>query len=191
MTEHPSRKGPSLRTWMVLSTWAAFTVFALDTLAPPGVLVSALYAVVVLINLRAPDPRGALAMAIVCSALAWTDAILTHRGSDETMWLANVGLVLVVIWVAAFLVHRYMVVARSWIERSVKELEDTKYALDQSAIVATTDTRGVIRYANDKFCEIAKYSREELIGRDHRIINSGFHPKAFVGGLWQTSSSGR
>ena len=121
MTEHPSRKGPSLRTWMVLSTWAALTVFALDTLAPPGVLVSALYAVVVLINLRAPDPRAALAMAIVCSALAWTDAILTHRGSDETMWLANVGLVLVVIWVAAFLVHRYMVVARSWIERSVKD----------------------------------------------------------------------
>ena len=71
--------------------------------------------------------------------------ILTHRGSADTAWLANVALVLAVIWVAAFLVHRYMVVARSWIERSVKELEDTKYALDQSAIVATTDTRGIIR----------------------------------------------
>ena len=95
------------------------------------------------------------------------------------------------IWVAAFLVHRYMVVARSWIERSVKELEDTKYALDQSAIVARTDTRGIIRYANDKFCEISKSSREELIGRDHRIINSGYHPKAFIRDLWETISSGR
>jgi PAS domain S-box-containing protein len=176
---------------MALSTWGALTVFAIDVLAPPSVMVSVLYAVVVLINLRAPDPRAALASAIVCSVLAWTDAILTHRGSADTAWLVNVALVLAVIWVAAFLVHRYMVVARSWIERSVKELEDTKYALDQSAIVATTDTRGVIRYANDKFCEIAKYSREELIGRDHRIINSGYHPKAFIAGLWQTISSGR
>jgi PAS domain S-box-containing protein len=191
MAEHPSREGPSLRTWMVLSTWAALTVFAIDSLTPPSVLVSVLYAVVVLLNLRAPDPRAALAMAIVCSGLAWTDAILTHRGSTDTAWLVNVALVLAVIWVAAFLVHRYMVVARSWIERSVKELEDTKYALDQSAIVATTDTRGIIRYANDRFCEISKYSRQELLGRDHRIINSGYHPKAYIRDLWETISSGR
>ena len=157
MTEHPSREGPSLKTWVALSAWAALTVFAIDSLAPPTVMVAVLYAAVVLLNLRAPDPRAALVMAIVCSVLAWTDAILTHRGSDDKAWLANVALVLTVIWTAAFLVHRYMAVARSWIERSVKELEDTKYALDQSAIMATTDTRGIIRYANDKFCEIAKY----------------------------------
>jgi PAS domain S-box-containing protein len=191
MTDPSPRQGPSLRTWMLLSTWAALTVFAVDLLSPPTVMVAVLYAVVVMVNLLAPDPRAALATAIVCSVLAWTDAILTHRVPNDLDWLVNVSLVLAVIWLAALLVHRYMVVARSWIERSVKELEDTKYALDQSAIAATTDTRGIIKSANDKFCEISGYSREELIGRDHRIINSGYHSKEYIRNLWATISSGR
>lgn len=79
---------------------------------------------------------------------------------------------------------------RNQLKFSLKQLADVKFALDESSIVAITNNRGTIQYVNDKFCEISKYSREELIGNDHRIINSGYHSKAFMQNLWQTISSG-
>lgn len=74
---------------------------------------------------------------------------------------------------------------------SNEDFSHLKSAIDESAIVAITDKRGIITYVNNKFCAISKYSRDELIGQDHRIINSGYHPKEFFINMWQTIASGK
>ncbi len=127
-----------------------------------------------------------------------TDAPLTlrHRDGKLTDVLFNgsvykdeQGKVLGVVVVARDITDRKKI--KENLEKSLKEISDYKYALDESSIVGITDQKGIIKYANDNFCSISKYTREELIGQDHRIISTGYHPKEFIRDLWTTIASGK
>jgi PAS domain S-box-containing protein len=173
-----------------LAALVATLVFLFDFTHPLGSAIGMAYVPIVLLGLwirSGTYPLWAATLAtmlvIVDTALGWgpevPDAVYTNR-----------PLILVLLWTTAAVVVRYQALERR-LARQVKELADLKYALDQAAIVATTDVRGRITYVNNKFCEISKYSPDELLGQDHRIINSGLHPKSFFQQLWYTIASGR
>jgi len=76
-------------------------------------------------------------------------------------------------------------------EYTYEELKELKAAIDEAVIIAVTDQKGTITDLNDRFCEISKYNREELIGQNHRILNSGFHSKEFFINMWKTIGNGQ
>src|SRR5688572_8799379 len=72
-----------------------------------------------------------------------------------------------------------------------RDISDYKFALDASSIVAVTDQKGIIQHVNENFCKISKYRKDELIGADHRIVNSEYHKKDFIRNLWVTIANGK
>lgn len=84
-----------------------------------------------------------------------------------------------------------LTISEQKLKKSFKDISDYKFALDESSIVAITDNRGIITYANDKFCSISKFERHELLGQNHKIINSGHHTSDFFIDLWRTIAQGK
>jgi PAS domain S-box-containing protein len=81
--------------------------------------------------------------------------------------------------------------AEKELDEVTRDLALQKYALDQAAIVSSADVSGKILYVNDKFCDLSGYSREELIGKNHRVIKSDEHSPQFFEEMWQTISLGK
>jgi PAS domain-containing protein len=77
------------------------------------------------------------------------------------------------------------------LSQTLREVTDYKFALDESSIVAITDQKGIIKHVNANFCKISRYTEAELLGQDHRIINSGYHSKEYIKQLWVTIANGK
>jgi PAS domain S-box-containing protein len=196
---------PHLRDplWIrVGATVSMAVIFWVDTHVPLGVALPVLYVVPVLLFIwggRWWEPLFAAALATALTAAGMY--LSPHDWGSVELARLNRPLEVLVVWMTAGLVTYYRLTISRWTEQSseadaalgesVKRLEEIRYAIDQAAIVAATDQRGLITYANDKFCEISRFSRDELLGQDHRIINSGFHPKEFFRDLWRTIAQGR
>ncbi|HTM26034.1 MAG TPA: ATP-binding protein [Vicinamibacterales bacterium] len=175
---------------LALAGGLTVAIFALDLWLPLGVGACALYGVVILFGLFVEMRGFALWAAAGATLLTTLTAALSPAIGIEVHTIVNRALTIVGIWVTAWLVSKYSFAGRA-LNQSIKDLADTNFALNQAAIVATTDVKGKITFVNEKFVEISKYSREELIGRDHRIINSGYHSKEFIRDLWHTIANGR
>jgi PAS domain S-box-containing protein len=164
-------------------------VFVADVHWRSATAVPLLYVPVMLMGLAVKDARLALQLATLATLLVALSTAWFHPGFDARLVLIDRGLSMVVLWITAVGVRMY----RGSDDRttaSLRALEDIKQALDQAAIVAITDVPGRIKFVNDKFCEISRYSREELIGQDHRILNSHFHSAEFIRNLWVTIANG-
>lgn len=165
-------------------------IFALDLVLPLGAATGTLYVFVILLGFWIQATYFPVVAAAVATVLLIADTVIGWSGPPPSAIIFfNRPLMTLIFWVTAAIVMRYLRIERRS-EEQVRQLGDLKYALDQAAIVATTDVKGRITYVNDKFCEISKYSRDELLGQDHRIINSGAHPKEYFRELWRTIANG-
>jgi len=133
---------------------------------------------------------------LVIGALAYHRSSFGIASSGDVLWLIavlNVLLLGIIVFVTVEWLRRAddeRGRAHAQVEASLREVTNLRAMLDEHAIMSVTDNSGAIVFANDKFCEISGYARSELIGRDHRVVNSGVHSQEFFDDLWRTIRGG-
>ncbi|MFK5986556.1 MAG: response regulator [Pseudomonadota bacterium] len=105
-------------------------------------------------------------------------------------FLLSFSVILIIIYISQKIIAQINTTNKK-LQTLTQDLHFQIFALDQHAIVSSTDIRGVITYANDKFCKISGYKQKELIGKNHRIVKSGEHSPALYKQLWETISAGK
>jgi len=157
------------------------------TLMVLGTVLVLVVVVASLVSRRITRPLTSLVANIERAAVGNMDQQVVISSNDEISQLAK-----------AF---NFMIVARQAFENELKtgaarvqqtlvELEEQKFALDQHAIVSITDVAGTITFVNEKFTAISGYNEAELMGQNHRVLNSGYHPSDFFRVLYTTLERG-
>ena len=178
------------QTLPILGVILSAAIFVADLRAPVGSAIGMLYVGVVLLGLWSRQPAFPVAAGCVATVLVLADLYVSWERQLTTVVVVNYPLMILVLQISAIVVCRFVALDRQ-VAANLEQLGDFTRALDASAIVATTDVQGRITYANDKFVEISGYSREQLLGQDHRIINSAYHPPEFIRDIWRTIANGQ
>ena len=189
MSTPPGLAARRARTLHLASVALIVAIFIAAAEAPAGVAIGMLYVGVILLGLWSPWRAYPFVVAGTASLLVVIDAVAGRSLPVPAPEYVNRPLMIAVFAITAVIVRRFVDLEQR-AATQLDQLADIKRALDAAAIVAITDVRGRITYVNDKFVEISGYSPEELLGQDHRIINSGWHPPEFIRDLWRTIARG-
>lgn len=134
-----------------------------------------------------------LGFAIQIGFIATLSKIILERYDKTTLYELLITVLILVIMIV-FMIRNHITVAQkanTTLGKNAREISDYRQALDSSAIVAITNHKGVITYANDNFCRMSQYTREEIVGQTHKLVKSDHHPRAFFLDLWQTIANGK
>jgi PAS domain S-box-containing protein len=146
----------------------------------------------------APDDRSTLREAMRRAAPGpepWRPAFRVRRSDGTERWMQGNAVAQTeadgaIVWHGFITDVTEQRQAEERLRASLRQVANLQTALDAHAIVAATDAAGTITYANDRFCAVSQYSREELIGANHRLIKSGRHPAEFYAAMWATIAKG-
>lgn len=174
-------------------------IFTLDLLVPLGVAIGVLYILCFFFIIKHTE-KNILFFSFLAIVLLFVKLGIHHSPADDWQIYTNRGIsafvILFIYWIE--IRHRKIYEQTNEVikehsrvvEEANSKLEAMQQGIDTHLLFSITDTKGKIIDVNDKFCKLSKYSRDELIGQNHRIINSGFHTKEFFNGLWTTIVKG-